>query len=126
MVLLVPYRTVANVTRLEGELLLYPSIAALSSSDCNLISLPPYLTAAHPGDAMVSLLKTPMLSNGNPLTILALPNYGGLMAYLPRDSRMEVAVLAARIMNSSKVISQSHVRYCISFTRHQLDEASVG
>jgi len=44
------------------------------------------------GDAMVALLKTPMLSNGNPLTILALPNYGGLMAYLPLDSRLEVSV----------------------------------
>lgn len=74
---------------------------------------------------MVSLLKTPMLSNGNPLTILALPNYGGLMAYLPRDSRMEVAVLAARIMNSSKVMKQSRVRYGLSWIRHQLDQASV-
>jgi len=33
-------------------------------------------------DALVLLLKTPMLSNGNPLTILALQHYAPLMAYL--------------------------------------------
>ena len=54
-------------------------------------------------DALVHLLKTPMLSNGNPLVILALPNYGGLMSYLDLESRTEVATLVARIMNSSKI-----------------------
>ena len=54
-------------------------------------------------DAMVSLLRTPMLSNGKPLTILALENYAGLMAYLGLESRREVATLVARLTVSSPI-----------------------
>jgi hypothetical protein len=50
--------------------------------------------------AVVSLLKTPVLSTGKPLAILALPHYAQLMAFLPLDSRKEVAVLLARILRS--------------------------
>jgi vacuolar protein sorting-associated protein 35 len=53
-------------------------------------------------DALVLLLKTPLLSNGKPLEILALPNYASLMPFLPLDSRREVAVVAGRLMTSSK------------------------
>uniref|UniRef100_A0A7S4UC97 Vacuolar protein sorting-associated protein 35 n=1 Tax=Guillardia theta TaxID=55529 RepID=A0A7S4UC97_GUITH len=50
----------------------------------------------------VQLLKTPLISNGQPLTILALPHYAGLMIYLPLESRSEVATLAVRMLLSSK------------------------
>jgi hypothetical protein len=52
--------------------------------------------------AVVSLLKTPLISHGNALTIVLLPHYTPLMSYLPYSSRKEVALLAARMMQKGK------------------------
>ncbi len=61
--------------------------------------------------AVVSLLKTPLISHGNALTIVLLPHYASLMSYLPYSSRKEVALLASRMMQKGKtplkVISSS-------------------
>ena len=68
-------------------------------------------------DAMVSLLRTPMLSNGKPLEVLALANYAPLMAYLPLASRREVATLVARltVSGAASISSAQEVDALLSF-----------
>eukprot|EP00284_Hemiselmis_tepida_P012106 CAMPEP_0174915116 /NCGR_PEP_ID=MMETSP1355-20121228/211_1 /TAXON_ID=464990 /ORGANISM="Hemiselmis tepida, Strain CCMP443" /LENGTH=784 /DNA_ID=CAMNT_0016159931 /DNA_START=89 /DNA_END=2443 /DNA_ORIENTATION=- len=53
--------------------------------------------------AVVSLLKTPLISHGNALTIILLEHYAPLINYLPFSSRKEVALLAARMMSKGSV-----------------------
>ena len=54
----------------------------LASVGASLLKAQVQRVTAKARDALVLLLKTPMLSNGNPLTILALQHYAPLMAYL--------------------------------------------
>jgi len=49
----------------------------------------------------VSLLTSPLLATSDPLTVLDLPHYSPLIAYLPLDSRKEVAVLLTRLMRKT-------------------------
>jgi len=51
--------------------------------------------------ACVSLLTSPLLATSDPLTVLDLPHYSPLIAYLPLDSRKEVAVLLTRLMRKT-------------------------
>eukprot|EP00286_Rhodomonas_abbreviata_P012555 CAMPEP_0181320120 /NCGR_PEP_ID=MMETSP1101-20121128/17947_1 /TAXON_ID=46948 /ORGANISM="Rhodomonas abbreviata, Strain Caron Lab Isolate" /LENGTH=783 /DNA_ID=CAMNT_0023427789 /DNA_START=132 /DNA_END=2483 /DNA_ORIENTATION=- len=75
--------------------------------------------------ACVSLLTSPLHSNPNPLTILDLPHYAGLIGYLALDSRKEVAVLLTRLMRKTgtTLSEAAHMDSLLSFIQPLVKDA---